>query len=246
MERGVVVIIEADEQVRSFFVKQVLEPLEYRVLSAADQRQGLEQALLLNPDLILLGDSAPNPRINSFLSILKQSTCSSPIILVTTDDSKDKIIDAFRQGISDFILLPTKIDGSREIIKHVVEKSQEMHKREELDHRLIMIEGVEITMTTLSHYINNYLMALNGNLLLLQESLRENKHVCGAPEIIQKSLINLSCIKKVLQVLLNSTSISFVKYDDSIPMIDIHDRLMVELNRIEKKDDVWSEKKVDS
>ena len=100
---------------------------------------------------------------------------------------------------------------------------------------MILVEAVQITMTTLSHYMNNYLTALDGNLTLLQESIQTNQQDSTFTEIVKNSQTNLSCIKRVMQVLLNTTSISFTKYDDSIPMIDIRAALMQELNCIENK-----------
>jgi DNA-binding NarL/FixJ family response regulator len=68
------------------------------------QKSALENALLLNPDVILLGTIDNfSPDLN-FLSLLQQAGCSSPVILLTKDESKFQIYDAFRKGIRDFIV----------------------------------------------------------------------------------------------------------------------------------------------
>lgn len=233
MDGGVVLIIERDDEVRDFFTQRVLNLPGVKVLSASNQKQGVEQALLENPDLILLGSSSSNSRELEFLTILKQSTCNSPVVLLTNVDASEDILNAFRQGISDYIVLPTNVKNARDVINGVITDSNERNKREKLNQRLIMVEAVRITMTTLSHYMNNYLTALDGNLTLLQESMQAYSHSSSQVEIVQNSRTNLACIKMVMQVLLNTTSVSFTQYDNSIPMIDIQNALTRELSRIE-------------
>ena len=235
MEGGVVLVIATDEYVRTFFLQKVLKPLGYRILIANNEKQGLEQALLQNPDLILFGNSQADEPDLQFLTILKQSTCISPVVLLMATESKEYVIKAFKQGISDYLLLPVDVEKAQETIKRVITNSIEKCEREKLNQRLIMVEAVQITITTLSHYMNNYLTALDGNLTLLRESIQIDQQGSTFAEIVKNSQINLSCIKMVMQVLLNTTSISFTKYDDSIPMIDIRAPLTQELNRIENK-----------
>lgn len=235
MDNGVVLIIEADEDICRFFEEKILKPLGYKILSARNEKQGLELALLNSPDLILLGESLAGMPELKFLSVLAQSVNNSPVVMLTTNASKDDLLAAFQRGMSDYIALPARFDTARETIKRMIDNGNARNQREESNHRLLRVEAVQITMITLSHYINNYLTALDGNLTLLAEYIQQGKGIASLVEIVEHSQTNLSCIEMVLQILLNTTSVSFTKYDDTTQMIDIHDEMINELKRIEKK-----------
>lgn len=235
MDNGVVLIIDTDEDICTFFEEKVLKPLGYKILSARNQKQGLEQALLNSPDLILLGESLAGLPELKFLAVLAQSASTSPVVLLTSSASKDDLLAAFKRGMSDYIALPARFDSARETIKRMIDDGNERNQREESNNRLLRVEAVQITMITLSHYINNYLTALDGNLTLLAESIQQGQGMASLVEIVEHSQTNLSCIEMVLQILLNTTSVSFTKYDDSTQMIDIQDEMINELKRIEKK-----------
>jgi nitrogen-specific signal transduction histidine kinase len=97
-------------------------------------------------------------------------------------------------------LFSVEIEKARQIIRVAISASKEQHRREVLNKHLLTTEAVQITVTTLSHYINNYLTALDGNLTLLDESARQIKLNDLYKEIIQKSQLNLESIKTVLRV----------------------------------------------
>jgi len=235
MDTGVVLIIDTDEDIRAFFEEKILKPLGYQILSAKTQKQGLEEALLHSPDLILLGESLAGIPELKYLSVLAQSANNSPVVLISSSVSKDLLLEAFRKGMRDYIALPAKFDITRETIKRMIDDGNTRNQMEETNRRLLKVEAVQITMVTLSHYMNNYLTALDGNLTILAEKIRFGKDVNVLTGIVKQSQTNLSCIKMVLQILLNTTSVSFTQYDDSIQMIDIDDEMRHELNRIEKK-----------
>jgi DNA-binding response OmpR family regulator len=234
-ENGIILVIESDTQNRAFLIDQVLHPLSYRIACASTGKIGLEQALLVSPILIIIGESLPDFSSLEFLSIFQQSSCASPILLLTENPSQTHLIEAFKQGICDYLLLPTKIDVARETLQRVLKNALEKSRREKLNKKLLMVEAIQITLTTLSHYLNNYLTALGGDLTLLQESLQSDAERSSMVEIVKNGQNNLECIQLVTQVLFNTTSVSFTQYDDSIPMIDIQNAIMQEFTRMENK-----------
>ena len=202
MDNGVVLIIDTDEDIRIFFEEKVLKPLGYKILSAKNQKQGLEKALLNSPDLILLGESLAGLPDLKFLSVLTQSASNSPVVLLTTAVSKDDLLEAFKRGMRDYIALHARFEIARETIKRMIDDGNARNQREESNHRLLRVEAVQITMITLSHYVNNYLTALDGNLTLLAEYIQQGKGMASLVDIVESSQTNLSCIEMVLQILL--------------------------------------------
>jgi response regulator of citrate/malate metabolism len=235
MKDGVVLIIGAETQTQEHLIKVVTDSLGYRTLIAKDGKTGLEQALLLSPIAILVGEFLADFSSLEFISVLKQSSCASPIILLAADQTQEHVVEAFRQGISDYLLMPDGEEAAGETIRRVINNTVAQRERETLNKKLLMVEAIQITMTTLSHYLNNYVTGLSGDLTLLRESIQQNPHDASLVEIVQKSQTNLECIKLVMQVLFNTTSVTFTQYNDSVPMIDIKDALMRELNYIEDK-----------
>jgi response regulator RpfG family c-di-GMP phosphodiesterase len=230
-ENHMILVIISDPKISSHLEKQILKPFGYEVRLAANEKHGLELALVENPDMVLVGGTVISSSLLSSISIIHQSNPSIPIILVCNIDPEG-IINAFRTGISDFIELPLNELKTREIIARVLAASESIRQREKDNHKLLMDEAVRITQTTLSHYLNNYLTALDGDLILLHESIHNKDPWNKQLEILKKSQRDIACIKKVIEVLVNTTSVKLTEYDDTSKMIDIDAPLLLEINRI--------------
>lgn len=224
-----VLVIIGDPKIRNAMVEKVLEPLGFEAIVAADKKQGLELSLLQAHDLILVDTRAITPSTHSMVSILRQSNTSTPIILVS-NSKPEGLIEAFRSGITDHIPLPLTAADAQKIIIRVLERSEHLAEREKSNQKLVLDEAVRITLTTLSHYLNNYLTALNGDLILLSESIQNNDRLENQMEILKKGQRDAACIKKVIEVLVNTTSIKLTEYDGSARMIDIDASLVTELS----------------
>lgn len=226
-----ILVIVNDTKIKTSIEKKILTAMGYEVLSALDEKHGLELALLRNPDLILIGGKTISPSLNSTISIIHQSKPSIPIILVGAGDM-GRIVEAFKLGISNFIPLPLEVKEAQEVVVRALETSRANRKRESDNQKLLMDEAVRITQTTLSHYLNNYLTALDGDLILLRESLQNKDPLQQQLEILKNSQRDTACIKKVIEVLVNTTSIKLTEYDQTSTMIDIDAPLFLEINRI--------------
>jgi DNA-binding response OmpR family regulator len=235
MEEGTILLIENDQQIKELLIVDVLQPLGVQPLIASTGKEGLEKALLLSPVLILVGETLPDLSTLEFLSVLRQSTFTSPVVLLTVDQNPSHLIEAFEQGISDFLLLPFNSGQAKQTIQRVLKMGLEQHERDKSNNNLRLVEAIQITITTLSHYLNNYITALNGDLTLLQEMVAQDPGKTQMKEVVQNSQANMDYIKLVLQVLLNTTSVSLTNYDNSIPMIDIKDAITREFTHLENQ-----------
>lgn len=84
----------------------------YNILISQDGHEGIMLAAEQKPDIILLDIMMPGFDGFSTLMLLKDNdiTRDIPIIMLTAVGKKDKIITAFRDGASDYILKPFKKD----------------------------------------------------------------------------------------------------------------------------------------
>jgi DNA-binding response OmpR family regulator len=230
-----ILVIISDTEVRQNIEANVLQPLGLEVAIAENEKTGLEMAIVQDPQLILVDGKNGDITKKTIIPILRQSGSSSPIIYVA-DASDAELLEAFRFGISDFIKLPLDIAEAQSTIIRIIEKSDADRERQFSNQKLLLDEAVRITLTTLSHYLNNYLTALSGNLTLLSEALQNQDSLERQMEILTKSKRDLANIKKVIEVLVNTTIFKLTEYDDSAKMIDIDGLLFSELNRIMDSD----------
>jgi FixJ family two-component response regulator len=226
-----ILVIILDEKLRDDIIKTVLEPMDHEVLLASDEKGGAELALLHEPELILVDEQFWQHSNRSMMTILRHSNHTMPVVLVS-DKECVCLIEDFKRGISDVISLPLDPTSAQQVIERAINDSYESRQRHINENKLMLDEAVRITMTTLSHYLNNYLTALDGDLTLLQEAQQNHEPVNRQSEILKKTKIDAALIKKVVEVLVNTTSIKLKEYDNSVTMIDIDTLLFNEINQI--------------
>ena len=233
MDDGAILLVSSNEEIIKTVTTNVFEPLRYEALFASSCNEGLEKALTYLPSAILLDESISG--YQDFLTAIKQSAQNCSIVLLTAQKKASYLINAFRLGIVDYISLPLKVKSAQKIVQQALKTGREQADREKLNRKLLTVEAVQITMTTLSHYMNNYATALNGNLTLLKEIAQQKPEKAALLKVIQDSQTNLEYMQTVQQVLFNTTNVSFVNYDETVCMIDIEDALANEIKFIEKK-----------
>ena len=224
-----ILVITDDMKTLNLLKDNVLEPMGFDVITAVDEKHGLESALVNNPELILLRTKTGALPNNSIVSILRQSGLLTPIILVS-NVGHDQLLDAFRMGINDFFNIPIVVSEAQNVVARVIENSKINQDRDKYNKKLLLDEAVRITLTTLSHYLNNYLTALDGDLVLLAEAVQNKDPIKNQMEALKKSQRDAAYIKKVVEVLVNTTSIKLTEYDKTAKMLDIDASLFNELN----------------
>ena len=94
----------------------------YNILIAQDGHEGIMLAVEQSPDIIFLDIMMPGFDGFSTLMLLKDNdiTRDIPVVMLTAVGKKDKIINAFRDGASDYILKPFKKDILIQKIKKIL------------------------------------------------------------------------------------------------------------------------------
>jgi signal transduction histidine kinase len=105
-DQGLVLVIE-DNREMSRFLAESLVP-DYRVVTAFDGRQGLEQALEHHPDLILSDIMMPAMAGDALLRELRArpELADIPIVLLTAKADEELRVQLLREGAQDFITKP--------------------------------------------------------------------------------------------------------------------------------------------
>ncbi len=90
------------------------------VVEAADGAEGWTQ-LQANPvDLVLTDWNMPNVSGLEFLRKIRESGSDLPVIMVTTEAEKAKVIEAIQAGVTDYLCKPFESDELREKLEKYI------------------------------------------------------------------------------------------------------------------------------
>ncbi|QKK09139.1 MAG: response regulator [Planctomycetota bacterium] len=90
---------------------------------AADGQDAMSRVSAFQPTLILLDWYMPNMDGLAFLKAFRKQDSTTPIIMVTTEAGKSRVIEAIRSGVNNFIIKPFTPDELRERITSTLERA---------------------------------------------------------------------------------------------------------------------------
>src|SRR5215475_7788998 len=110
-----VVVVEDDPAIRRGVV-DALRVSGYEVVEAADGASGLEEAVRLGVDLVLLDLLLPKRDGLEVLTDLRQIRPALPVIILTARGSEDDRVKGLRKGADDYVVKPF---SARELLARV-------------------------------------------------------------------------------------------------------------------------------
>lgn len=226
------ILVVDDSKETIILVKEILSPLGYRIVTALDGVSGLELAIQLNPDLILLDMNMPRMTGLEMLAALRQTACTSPVIFMTVYGSEHIVVEAFRLGVRDYLNKSLLFEEIEQTINRALRETRLERERMELSHNLLTAEAVRMTVITLSHYLNNTLMSLKGNLALLDEALRLALPDPEMLKLVQESQQGAVSIQTVMKILQRATNVRLTSYTDTTSILDIETAVRKELSQM--------------
>ena len=90
------------------------------VVEAADGAEGWERLQSNAIDLVLTDWNMPNVSGLEFLRKIRESGKDLPVIMVTTEAEKAKVIEAIQAGVTDYLCKPFESDELREKIEKYI------------------------------------------------------------------------------------------------------------------------------
>jgi signal transduction histidine kinase/CheY-like chemotaxis protein len=147
----VILVAEDNKELRDF-LKDSIEPL-YKVITAADGREGFEIALSQIPDMIISDVMMPVMDGFEFCNKIKKEPATShiPFIILSAKTTFESKINGLQMGADDYLTKPFNVDEIRAKIKNT------MHGREMLrKHYLEQLTG-ENPLTPLSGLQDEFL-----------------------------------------------------------------------------------------
>lgn len=176
----VVLIVEDEIQIRRF-LRISLEANQYHIYEAKTGQEGLEQAALLRPDIIILDLGLPDMDGLEVLTRLREWSRTPVIVLTVRDRDTDKIslLDA---GADDYLVKPFSpgelLARLRVALRHRQPQSESAvfatgGLTVDLAHRLVTINHEAVKLTTTEYAILRLFVQHAGKVLTHRQILRE-------------------------------------------------------------------------
>ena len=145
-EKNIILVVEDSEDMRNY-IRGALGSL-YRVVEAADGKQGIEKAKEIIPDLIISDIMMPGADGYELCRVLKRdmNTSHIPIILLTAKASDENVIRGLETGADDYITKPFNTNILTARIKNLIDLRHQLQLKRK---RQMTLQPVEIPVSSL-------------------------------------------------------------------------------------------------
>ena len=171
------ILIVEDEKGIVDFLKQGLEEEGFVISYATNGKEGLDLAISLPIDLVLLDWMLPKM---TGIEVCKGIRLHKniPIIFLTAKDTVQETIEGLKSGANDYIKKPFSFDELLERIK--------IHFRNTVSHKLLTLGNITLDKNKFQVFVNEVEVALTQREFELLEYLIKNKgSVCTRHKIIE-------------------------------------------------------------
>ena len=165
------ILIVEDESSISDFVKGELEYEGYEVCIKEDGREGLEEALNNEYDLVILDIMLPSMNGFEICRRIKRVK-ATPVIMLSAKSSVIDKVNGLKLGADDYISKPFSIEVLRKKVLAVLKRSgvgkfRMKYRDLELDKEkcLVLMKGQEIHLTSTEYKLLLYLMENRGRVV---------------------------------------------------------------------------------
>ena len=101
-----VLLVDDSRTIRNI-QKNVLAEIGYAdVVEAADGLEALSRAAAEKPDLILVDWNMPVMDGITFVRKVRETDKATPMIMVTTETEKSRVVEAIRAGVNNYVVKP--------------------------------------------------------------------------------------------------------------------------------------------
>jgi len=162
------ILIIEDEIGIANFLRQGLEEEGYEVLVASNGQSGLDLALSLEIDLILLDWMLPKISGIDVCKTIRKTNLDVPILFLTAKDTVQETIEGLKAGANDYIKKPFSFEELLERIKVYFRKNNPINLltlgniKIDLSKHQILVDNKEVSFTQREFELLSYLIKNKG------------------------------------------------------------------------------------
>jgi two-component system, OmpR family, KDP operon response regulator KdpE len=174
-----ILVIDDEKQIRRM-LKAALDGFGYDITEAASGHEGLNQAAIFHPDLIILDLGLPDLDGTAVIQRLREWT-QTPIIILSVREQESDKIKALDAGADDYVTKPFSMGELlariRVAMRHVAKTDGEpvLSLGElvvDLAHRNVTVKGEEVKLTPIEYEILKFLAVQAGRVVTHKQLLR--------------------------------------------------------------------------
>lgn len=136
-----ILVVESDPDVSDLISRQALQPLGYQVAVASDSGSAIKQAVQFQPDVIVAALNLPGLSGKDLLVAFSSQGISTPIIVLAEKGQESAVIQAFRLGANDYLMLPLREAEVVSAVERALKQQREATARQKLDQQLKQMNG---------------------------------------------------------------------------------------------------------
>ncbi len=130
--RDRVLLVENDTVVSDLIGRQVLQASGYQVFVASDASTAISKALQWSPDLIITDLNLPGLSGKDLMVALSSQGIQVPVIILAQRGLEADIMQTFRLGAADYLLLPVREAEVVSAVERVLRQGHDRRERERL------------------------------------------------------------------------------------------------------------------
>ncbi len=117
------ILLVDDSKTMRNIQKAVLSQLGHSdIVEACDGQDALSKTLAVKPDLMLVDWNMPNMDGLTFVKTIRQTNKTTPIIMVTTEAERARVIEAIKAGVNNYVVKPFTPDLLSQRIQETMSK----------------------------------------------------------------------------------------------------------------------------
>jgi len=174
-----ILIVDDEKQIR-FMLKTALGSYGFNTAESSTGREGLSQATIFHPDLIILDLGLPDMDGVEVIRQLREWT-ATPILVLSVREHEDDKIEALDAGADDYITKPFSMGELlariRVALRHTAKTEDEPvlavgELTIDIPRRIVQVRGEEVKLTPTEYEILKYLALQAGRVVTHRQLLR--------------------------------------------------------------------------